>query len=71
MKRMAGVLHEVLGLFVDDGVFAAAIAAWPAIVWFAVARFGVPRVAASELLFAGLVAILVVGAVRYARPTGP
>jgi hypothetical protein len=70
MKRVAAVLHEVWGLFVDDGVFAAAIAVWPAVVWFAVARFGMPRGAASELLFVGLVAILIAGAVRHARPSG-
>jgi hypothetical protein len=67
MKLLKTILDETLGLFVDDGAFAAAIVLWLAVV-AALTRL-VPDAAAwaGGVLFVGLAAILVESAMRRAR----
>jgi len=67
MKALKRIFEEVFGLFVDDGAYAASIIVW--LIGMAVlVRFTVfgPAVA-GPLLFVGLAAILVQGALRKAR----
>ncbi len=59
-------LGEVYGLFVDDGLFAAAILAWLLVVAL-LPRFGVPPGWSGVCLFAGLAALLVGSARQQAR----
>jgi len=67
MKLLKRIFDEVVGLFVDDGAYAASIVVW--LIGMAVlARFTLfGPVVAGPLLFIGLAAILVQGAVRKAR----
>jgi hypothetical protein len=67
MKLLNTIVHEAVGMFVDDGAFALAIVVWLAVI-AALVRF-VPAVGpwAGPALLAGLVAILVESAVRRAR----
>ena len=66
MSWVKSVAHEVWGLFVEDGSFAAAILAWVVL-----AGVGLPRVAAASwtgpALFAGLALVLIESVVRFAR----
>jgi len=67
MKLLKRIFDEALGLFVDDGAYAASIIVW-LIGMAALARFTVfGPVAAGPLLFIGLAGILVQGALRKAR----
>lgn len=59
--------REVLGLFVDDGAFAALILAWLAFSWAVMPRLDVAMPWKGLLLAAGLLAILVESAARRAR----
>jgi hypothetical protein len=67
MNRLRALLRELVGLFVDDGAFAAAIVAW-VLVAALLLRF-VHGVAPwrGPLLFLGLAAILVESCLRFAR----
>ncbi len=62
MRYLVKIVHEVWHLFVDDAVFAAAIVAWPALVWLAV-RLGVPSFLGPEMLSIGYGIILYLGAI--------
>ena len=67
MKLLKTILDEAIGMFVDDGAFAAAIVIWLAVI-AALARFVAGSGPwAGGLLFLGLAAILVESAVRGAR----
>ena len=66
MNRIAGILQELYGLVVDDGIMAAATIVWTAIVWL-VSRSGVAPVWSGFALAAGLVAILIESVLRHAR----
>ncbi len=61
------VRRTLLRLFVDDTQFAGAIGAWLAAVWLVVPHLDLPPALAALILFAGLAAILIFGAVRQAR----
>jgi hypothetical protein len=73
-NRLADTLRlirdELWGLFVDDGVFAGAIVVWLVVAWRVLPRLGLPPWLPAILLFAGLAAILVLGALRTARKRG-
>lgn len=58
---------EVLGLFVDDGPFAAAILVWIAAAWLVLPRLGLPEAAQGPILFAGLASLLTGSALRAVR----
>ncbi len=67
MRLLKTILDEALGLFVDDAAYAASILVW-VIGMAALVRFTVfGPVVAGPLLFAGLAAILVQGALRKVR----
>jgi uncharacterized protein (DUF58 family) len=66
MAWLKAIGREALGLFVDDGVFAAGILVWLAAVWIGVA-FGLAGGWAGIALFAGLAAVLLYGTLRRAR----
>ncbi len=66
MNALKTILHEILGLFVDDGSFALAILLWLALVWFLVRLLQLPA-AGGIVLFLGLAAILVESVTRFAR----
>ncbi len=60
---MKAIGEELLGLFVDDVGFAG-----PILVWVVLTAVALPRGGLSAIvLFAGLLAILVIGTVRKAR----
>jgi len=69
MKALGLIRDELWGLFVDDGVFAGAIVVWLLVAWGFLPRLGLPGWLPAVLLFAGLSAILVLGALRAARPS--
>jgi hypothetical protein len=62
MRSLLNVLIEVWHLFVDDGAFAAAIVAWPAVVWLLRVQTWLAADWAGGFLFAGLALILVMSA---------
>jgi hypothetical protein len=66
MNALQTILHEILGLFVDDGSFALAILLWLAVVWLLIRPLQLP-IPAGILLFLGLAAILVESVTRFAR----
>ncbi len=68
MNALKTILRELVGLVVDDVWFAALIVGWIVLVWLlsVFASSASPWVAI--LLFAGLGAILLEGAIRNARP---
>jgi hypothetical protein len=64
---MRGVAREVLGLFVDDGWFAATILLWLLLAGLLLPRLGLSGAWGCLLLFAGLAALLLASARRRAR----
>ena len=70
MSVLVLIRDELLGLFVDDGVFAGAIVVWLVAASVLLPRLGPTGWVPAVLLFAGLAAILVFGAVREARKRG-
>lgn len=69
MRALKLAWSGIVGLFVDDTGFAAAILAWLALCWLGLPRLSLPSAALPPaILFAGLAAILVGSAVRRARP---
>jgi hypothetical protein len=64
------IRDELWGLFVDDGVFAGAILVWLLLAWGVLPRLALPGWLPGLLLFVGLAAILVLGALRAARQRG-
>jgi hypothetical protein len=67
MSVLLLIRDELWGLFVDDGVFAGAIVVWLVVGGRVLPRLGLPGWFPAILLFAGLAAILVWGALRAAR----
>ena len=67
MKWLKNILHEIFGLFVDDGSFALAILIWLAVVRWATSHVGFSPLASGILLFIGLALILVESTIRYSR----
>ena len=66
MKFLRTIVSELIGLFVDDGLFAAAVLGWVIVV--ALARsMGVPAPWRGAILLAGLAVILVESVARRAR----
>jgi hypothetical protein len=70
MSVLVLIRDELWGLFVDDGVFAAAIVVWLAVGGRVLPRLGLPGWLPAVLLFAGLAMILVLGAWRATRKRG-
>jgi small basic protein len=70
MRYLVTIMHEVWHLFVEDAAFAAAIVAWPALVWLGV-RLGAPSFLAPAVLSIGYGIILNVGAIDRAYRTRP
>jgi hypothetical protein len=69
MRILSSVIGELWHLFVEDRSFAAAIVAWPCLIWLACRQVGIVRDIAPEALAVGMISILVVGVLRY-RPAG-
>ena len=67
MSVLVLIRDELWGLFVDDGVFAGAIVVWLVIGGGVLPRLGLPGWLPALLLFAGLAAILTLGALRMTR----
>jgi hypothetical protein len=59
--------RELLGLFVDDGSYAAAILVWVGLAVVALPRLGLGARWDGPVLFAGLAAILIQSVLRFAR----
>jgi hypothetical protein len=68
MRALKSLFAELLGLFVDDGAFAAAIALWVVLVCEVLPRLERARTWGAAVLFGGLAVILIAGTVRRARP---
>jgi hypothetical protein len=67
MAWLRTIAAEMLGLFVDDGPFAAAILVWIALAWLVLPRLGLPETAKGPILFAGLASLLMGSALRAVR----
>jgi hypothetical protein len=68
MGTLRAILHEIIGLFVDDGSLALALVVWCALVGLLMLTVsGVTMAAAGATLLAGCVAILLVNVVTAAR----
>jgi hypothetical protein len=67
VKRIARILRELLGLFVDDGSLAIAVLAWVAIIAFILPAADVGESWRALLLFLGCIAILIENLIRSAR----
>jgi hypothetical protein len=67
MGWLRTIWDELLGMFVDDVDFALPILIWVVLAAVALPRLGLPGAWPAIVLAAGLLAILVVGAVRKAR----
>lgn len=66
VRWLRTTLHEVLGLFVDDGSLAIAILVWVGVLWL-LPSFGALDRWKGLILFAGLALILLESVLRYAR----
>jgi hypothetical protein len=66
MNWIKTIWDEFIGLFVDDGSFAAAVLAWLGVCWLLLPRLGLPSAWPPLILFVGLVLILAESAVRRA-----
>jgi uncharacterized membrane protein (DUF4010 family) len=64
---MRTILHEILGLFVDNVAFAVTILAWLVIVRLLLPVFDLPPAWQGPILFAGLAVILAESATRHSR----
>ena len=67
MRWIKTILHEVFGLFVDDGSFALAIVVWLLAVKLLVTHFLLTARWTGLLLFGGLAVILAESALRASR----
>lgn len=68
MGTLRAILHEIIGLFVDDGSLALALVIWCALVGLlTLTASSVTMAAAGAALLAGCVAILLVNVVTAAR----
>jgi hypothetical protein len=68
VKALGGIANTILGLFVDDRLFALALGAWVGAVAAAGSLALGPPQGRSVALFLGLVAILLGSVARAARP---
>lgn len=64
---LTAAVQEIYGLFVEDGSYAAAIAAWLFVAALAFPHFSALGEWRAPLMFAGLVVILVENVLRTAR----
>ena len=67
MQTLKTIWNEIVGLFVDDQLFAVAILVWLAVIWLIVTHAGIAPAWSALALFAGLAAIFVESATRAAR----
>lgn len=67
MNILRAIGSELIGLFIDDGVFAAAIVLWVVLIGVAAPALGVPTSWRGILLFAGLAVILIESVARRSR----
>jgi len=67
MKLLRTIVVELIGLFVDDGLFAATILIWVVLIGLLAPAIGVPALWRGVLLFAGLAAILAESVARRSR----
>ena len=67
MPKLKTIWDEIVGLFVDDQLFAVAILAWLAFVWLIITHVSMAPVWRAIALFAGLAVILAESATRAAR----
>lgn len=67
MNIIRVIFAELVGLFIDDGLFAASVVIWVLLIAFAAPALGVPALWRSGLLFAGLAAILIESIARRSR----
>lgn len=73
MRYLVAITREVWHLFVDDSLFAAAIVAWPVLIWLGI-RLAVSSFLAPVALSIGYGVILYLGAIDRAyraRPRPP
>ena len=67
MHWIRNILREVLGLFVDEGRFAAAIVVWLGVVRLVLSHLAFTRNTMGIILFVGLGIILIESTIRYSR----
>lgn len=67
MNVLRTIVAELIGLFVDDGLFAAAVLIWVAVVGLVSPAIGLAPTSRGVLLFVGLAAILIESVARRAR----
>jgi len=67
MNALRGIARELVGLFVEDRLFALAIALWLIIAGILAAMHAATPELRGLILFLGLAAVLVGGVVRGAR----
>ena len=67
MSSIRRIVHEVFGLFVDDGSFALGILIWLGVMAWAAFHLRFSSTTLGILLFVGLVLILIESTIRYAR----
>lgn len=67
MNVLRTIVAELIGLFVDDGLFAAAVLIWVAVVGLVSPAIGLSPTWRGVLLFVGLAAILIESVARGAR----
>ncbi len=68
MNWLRSIWSELIGLFVDDGKFALSLLIWLIACGVALPRLGLPTFLPPVTLFAGLVVILALSAVRRTGP---
>ncbi|MEO5866154.1 MAG: hypothetical protein ABIS14_15860 [Sphingomonas sp.] len=67
MNVLRAIISELIGLFVDDGLFATSIVLCAALVGFFAPVAGIPAKWRAVLLFVGLAVILIESVLRRAR----
>jgi hypothetical protein len=67
MTWLRTIWHEFIGLFVDDGSFAAAILIWLGVAWLVLPRLDTSGTWSGIALFLGLVLILFESVLRRVR----
>lgn len=70
MSLLRAILHELIGLFVDDGALAFALVAWCALLLAANALLAPPPILSAAALALGCAVILLVNVVTSARKRG-
>jgi hypothetical protein len=70
MNWLRTIFREIFGLFVDDGSFALLILVWLGLTALLLPYLGWVPTWRGHILFAGLAAILMGSAIRYARRNG-